>query len=1224
MLKLFLLGPPRIELDETSIDIQRRKAIALLIYLAVSEQAHSRDALATLFYPDNTQQRARAYLRRDLAVINTSLGNDRLRVDRDSIELKRDADLWSDVSSFHKCLAAVQDHDHPLENACPDCQAALMKAAALYTDDFLVGFTLRNCPEFDAWQFFQAEGLRQALASTLDRLAHSLDEQHDYEMAIPYARRRLALDPLHEPSHRLLMRLYAASGQEAPALRQYAECVRLLEAEFGVSPEEETTTLYEAIKAKRIVAPLLRAEARRSRTAGEEKRGRPSKPAPLRPLTPPEKITPETPASAPPSRDPQPETPSAIGQNIPLVGREGEYARLVSAMSQASKGHSRVVLIEGESGIGKSRLVEEAVHQVQTQGINVLTGKCYEAERSLPYQVVIHLVDQVLAQWPPETLQGLSPAYLAEIARLVPEVVNYVSDLPPPSDFKEAQQSRLFRALTQFLEILAEPSGLVLVIDDIQWADQITRQFLNHLVYHLAAAPILLVGIYRSEAAATDEALTIVVQAWRQEPYVDHLRLGRLAPDDAKALVQQLLHASPQAAKLSQWLYQETDGHPFFLVSILQSLNERGLLTRTDEAPWPIETDLDQSGAELTLPDALRQSVHSRLRHLPKAAKTVIDLAAVYGRRFDFQMLQAITQTDQIELLDILEDLVARQLWRDVEAGRSYDFSHDKIREVVYHDLSHIRRIILHRQAAEAAEHLSGGAQVGLLAEHFEKGEVWDKAVSYLSQAAKQATKLFAMGEAIDFYDRALNIVEHQPDLVEAQTKFWLYEQRGEARTLAGQLANGIVDLEQVLHYAKTIGDQEWERALLIELGQACRKADRLEQARQYLGQALDVARGAGDNSAVADILYHLGTISFSAGQSYQATQYHQEAVDICKKRGTIDLIAVQAYHGRGEAYFSTGDASEGIKYLEKSLAMARQIEDKSYEAENLQMIGFGYAGFVGSADYDRALTSFKESLAISQKLGLDWLTWASIAGWAHTLGCSGDYAPALTHLEQLIAELEAVQDAPRYLSFAYDLYGDLLRDLNLLDKAEAAHRRGLEVAAEVQVHFWYPRLQANLAIDRLRGGDVAVEDDLMAALTATAKAGAVYHEVRCLEGLAELYLALGNFEAALEYADYLKAVATPGGLREMMAQGHRWRGTALLARQDYDLAEAALQQAADLERQIGRPRLAWDIHAALADLYHQKGDQAAADRQAARVKVIVAKIATPLKRKKWLEGLPK
>ncbi len=274
--QLFLFGPPRLERDGRPVDISLRKAVALLAYLAVSHQSHSRDALATLFWPDADQRKARGNLRRALSRVNTALGEGQLTIDREQAGLDPQANLQLDVKQFQRYLAECETHDHPTNEVCPDCLPLLTNAVACYTDDFLAGFTLRDCPDFDEWQFFQSESLRQELASALERLVQGLSTRSDYEAAIPHARRRLALDPLHEPAHRQLMELYAQSGQQSAAVRQYNECVRILDEEFGVSPSKETTALYERIRR----GDLSRgAGEQRSKGAGEHSPPHPRPPA---------------------------------------------------------------------------------------------------------------------------------------------------------------------------------------------------------------------------------------------------------------------------------------------------------------------------------------------------------------------------------------------------------------------------------------------------------------------------------------------------------------------------------------------------------------------------------------------------------------------------------------------------------------------------------------------------------------------------------------------------------------------------------------------------------------------------------------------------------------------------------------------------------------------------------------------------------------------------------
>ena len=252
-LTLSFLGSPQIEHDHKRAEISASKALALLAYLAVSGQSHSRDTLSTLFWPDKDQSRARTYLRHALWELKKEVGERRLVVSRDHIGFQMDEMVWLDVQPFQMGITAVTKHNHPVGHMCPECLAQLNEVVALYRDDFLAGFTLTDSPAFDEWQFFQAEELRQQLTHTLERLVDEYTAQHSYQSAIPHARRWLALEPLHEPVHQQsLMRLYALAGQQAAALRQYQECRRLLDAELGIVPTEETVTLYEMILSRQF------------------------------------------------------------------------------------------------------------------------------------------------------------------------------------------------------------------------------------------------------------------------------------------------------------------------------------------------------------------------------------------------------------------------------------------------------------------------------------------------------------------------------------------------------------------------------------------------------------------------------------------------------------------------------------------------------------------------------------------------------------------------------------------------------------------------------------------------------------------------------------------------------------------------------------------------------------------------------------------------------------
>ena len=255
MLKIYLFGVPRFEREAENIGVSRRKAVALLAYLAGTAQPHSRDELATLLWPENDQSGARANLRRELSRLKSTLGSQFLIIDREQASINPAAEMQLDVRNFQEKIAWNQNHGCDPQRICAECQTILTQAVALYTGDFMAGFSLPDSPTFDDWQFFQSESLRQSLGEALQKLVAWHRDHGEYERGIEQARRWLALDNLHEPAHVQLMQLYAWAGQQSAAIRQYQECVRLLDEELGLEPDEETKALYETIKTRQLSPP---------------------------------------------------------------------------------------------------------------------------------------------------------------------------------------------------------------------------------------------------------------------------------------------------------------------------------------------------------------------------------------------------------------------------------------------------------------------------------------------------------------------------------------------------------------------------------------------------------------------------------------------------------------------------------------------------------------------------------------------------------------------------------------------------------------------------------------------------------------------------------------------------------------------------------------------------------------------------------------------------------
>ncbi len=319
-LALFLLGSPKIERDGEPVETDRRKAVALLAYLAVTGERHSRDLLAVLFWPESDQSRALAYLRRTLWEINNMVGEEWLDIDRSSLGMAEGAEFWLDVAEFERLV------ERPSPTAAPSLEA-LTRAAALYRDDFLAGFSLRDAPDFDQWQYYLTDRLRQKLSRALALLVVGLAEEEAWETAVSYAQRWISLDPLHEPAHRQLMQLYAQMGQKAAALRQYETCASILADELAVDPESETVALYERIRRGEMAKMQLSQERQ---------------------------------ASKEPERTPAASNLPALA--TPFVGRQPELAELAGYLENPDV---RLLTLVGPGGSGKTRLALEAARQQQ-------------------------------------------------------------------------------------------------------------------------------------------------------------------------------------------------------------------------------------------------------------------------------------------------------------------------------------------------------------------------------------------------------------------------------------------------------------------------------------------------------------------------------------------------------------------------------------------------------------------------------------------------------------------------------------------------------------------------------------------------------------------------------------------------------------------------------------------------------------------------------------------
>lgn len=475
MLEIRLLGPPRVSYDGAAVDVDTRKAIALLAYLAVEHSA-TRDTMATVFWADASTDRARATLRRTLSSLKSGIGADALEADRHHIALTGEASI--DLAEFEAAVQETTRHEHAAPDVCSACVAPLTRATDLYRGDFLEGFSIRNAPDFEDWVRSVAESMRLQAGEAFHRLAMARAADGDYAGAIGAVRRWIELDELHEPAHRLLMLLSAWAGDRPGSVEAYHDFVTVLDRELGVPPLDETTELYEAILDEDLPpAPGLRRRVKAEMT-----------------------VHPPTGASD-------------------LLDRKQELALLRSSIPDVGSA-GKLLAVNGRSWMGKTRLIEEVVTEARATSAQVFVGRAFRMEQELPYGVVAQLLGGAV-----EAIDAAREAIpewaLVELSRLDPRLVSGTQ----PTENDRFGELRLFEAAHAALVAIASRSPVVIVVDDAQWVDAASADLLSYIAKRIADLPVLMIFARRTGEAVPDPIADILAAA-------DAFTLAPLTPGD--------------------------------------------------------------------------------------------------------------------------------------------------------------------------------------------------------------------------------------------------------------------------------------------------------------------------------------------------------------------------------------------------------------------------------------------------------------------------------------------------------------------------------------------------------------------------------------------------------------------------------------------------------------------------------------------------------------------
>jgi DNA-binding SARP family transcriptional activator len=674
---------------------------SLLAYLVLHGDAPQlREHLAFLFWPDSSEAQARNNLRQVLHQLRQLLPDAAHFLHADATTLH-----WHPDAPFQLDVAEFERALAQADAAAhPEGRrASLERAASLYSADLLPG-----C--YDEWVGPERERLRLRHRHALRELVGLLEARHDYGVAVQHARRLLQDDPLDEEACRGLMHALLLNGDRTGALRVYHSCAEALQRELGVEPAEATRTAYERL--------LL---------------------------------------EAPPRVADQPALAADQGQ--PRVGRQREWEQLQAAWRHVDTGRPGFALISGEAGIGKSRLADELLAWAAQQGATAATTRSYASEGPLSLAPV---TDWLRADGLRAELARLDPVWLSEVARILPELLMEHPGLPRyPAIVEYGQRQRFFEALAR--AVLAAPPPLLLLIDDIQWCDQETLEWLHFLLRFAGRARLLVVATMRGEEVPPHHPLRSLLLRLRSILPVTELGLLPLDAAETARLAAQLAgHELPLSAVMR--LYHETEGNPLFVVEMMRA--GFGAPAPPDQPAEPAEATSPEGGAPPpALPPKVQAVIAERLAQLSPPARSLAGLAAAIGRAFTLDVLTAASHADEELVGQALDELWQRGLVRE-RGANSYDFSHDKLREVAYAELGAPQRRRLHRHIAGALEVLYADDRDPVssqIAAHYEHAGLAEQAIAHYQLAAVVAQRVYAIDDAITLLARGLGLLAQLP-----------------------------------------------------------------------------------------------------------------------------------------------------------------------------------------------------------------------------------------------------------------------------------------------------------------------------------------------------------------------------------------------------------------------------------------------------------------------------
>ena len=957
-LSISLLGGFGLRYHEKEITTLRtERLVSLLSYLLLNaEKPITRKQLAFTFWAETSEEQSRTNLRNLFHHLRKAFPEISLYLTTEgqTLRWKTDIAFELDVTQFRSALAkakATREDTVRIEY--------LREAINLYRGELLPGY-------YEDWLLTQREELHQAFLNALEQLAALLEDAHQYEEAIEVVDRSIRSEPLNESTYILAMRLHALNNDRAGALQTYHAYVTVMRRELDMEPSEEIKTAYE--KLIRSIESM-----------------------------------------------PTKQEPERSSAEVKLVGRKQEWAQLREAWKFIQKNQARMVILRGESGIGKTRLAEELATWVQRQGFSTAIARSYPAEGELAYGAV--------TLW----LRSLSTSHLqdiwkTEVSRLLPEFQH--ENLALPGALDEAWQQQRFHEGLAHAILGSQP--VLLVLDDIQWADRKTLEWLRFLFRFDSQARFMIVATARSEDLTNNHPLHDLIDTLRQDKQYSEIMLERFSEEETFLLARQILQNKIPHTEAAA-LQQQTEGLPLFIIELTRS----GLpLNGTSHA---------------SLPDRLLVAFKERLSTLTPLSLHTAETAAVVERDFSASLLAKSADLNETSLLTALDELWQRHILREGEHGR-YDFSHAKLREFIYNSLSPARRQSLHKRVAYALKILEPDDIWGC-AQHLEKSGAIHEAAEVYFLAAKREASQASYPAAQKGFSHALSLLDEKS----IQQRVEMLVQLAHVCDITGEQEQAAQAAEKALQLTANMENPFLRSQALTAAANIAVSKGQLEDAQMWCEMALEAVKPLEDKTYEIQLLSLMADVDLRAGKTQECRSRYEQALELARQTKNHALEA-NALLDLGFLMPSIGGSMAlAKKYIEDSAKIRHMLGDRLGEARSLcNLISFLHA----YGAYEDALHMGNKALVKNR--AVNYRRGAAITESAQGLAAYelGQFELARKLLDHARYEYAAIGEQ--------DGYGLQTGSLGLVamaegnySEAENLYREGLEIAKEHQTEIF-------------------------------------------------------------------------------------------------------------------------------------------------------------------------